>query len=117
MPTLPLRPCLNPACPALVRRGRCPACESERKKGLASLPTRETPTQRGYGYPWVVLRRAQLKREPLCRICGEPATDVDHIRRRTAGGSEDGSNLQSLCHAHHSQKTAKEMQLWQTPRR
>ena len=57
---------------------------------------------------WLVLRRRQLSLEPLCH-CGEIATDVDHIRPIREGG-EPGSldNLQSLCHRHHSVKTARE---------
>ena len=46
--------------------------------------------------------------EPWCRTCGAPATDVDHIVRRNYGGSEDDSNLQSLCHPCHSSKTGRE---------
>jgi 5-methylcytosine-specific restriction protein A len=41
--------------------------------------------------------------------CGEPATDVDHVLRKAAGGADDDSNLQSLCHSHHSAKTAREV--------
>lgn len=37
--------------------------------------------------------------------CGEPATDVDHVRR---GDDHSPSNLQSLCKWHHTQKTQSE---------
>lgn len=38
-----------------------------------------------------------------------PATDVDHITRIEEGGDPwDETNLQGLCHSHHSQKTARE---------
>jgi 5-methylcytosine-specific restriction endonuclease McrA len=44
--------------------------------------------------------------EPDCACgCGQPATDVDHIVSRAAGGSDDHANLQSLAHGHHSRKT------------
>lgn len=39
------------------------------------------------------------------RQCGEPATDVDHIRDRH---DHSAGNRQSLCRYHHNQKTAKE---------
>jgi 5-methylcytosine-specific restriction endonuclease McrA len=38
-----------------------------------------------------------------------PATDVDHRTRIEEGGEPwDETNLQGLCHPHHSQKTARE---------
>jgi 5-methylcytosine-specific restriction enzyme A len=53
-------------------------------------------------------RAQQLQREPMCQWpgCGEPATEVDHLMPRHAGGSlTDPGNLQSLCWAHHQDKT------------
>lgn len=54
-----------------------------------------------------------LRSDPLCVLClaeGRTtlATDVDHIVPRREGGSDEASNLQSLCHSHHSQKTGRE---------
>ena len=54
-----------------------------------------------------------LRRHPLCadpfgdhggRLV--PATDVDHILPKAAGGTNDEINLQALCHVCHSKKTA-----------
>ncbi len=55
---------------------------------------------------WRKLRARILAEEPLCRMCSEPATDVDHI----SGDPSDNRrvNLQGLCHACHSHKTARE---------
>lgn len=55
---------------------------------------------------WRKLRESILAREPLCRYCGAPATDVDHA----SGDPSDNSaaNLQPLCHACHSVKTGRE---------
>lgn len=56
---------------------------------------------------WLRVRSRQLAREPLCRECGQPARDVDHITPRSRGGAPfDPANLQSLCATHHSIKTA-----------
>lgn len=63
---------------------------------------------------WKRVRANQLAREPLCRLCIEegqniprPAHHVDHKTPISAGGAPfDPANLQSLCHAHHSEKTA-----------
>lgn len=53
-----------------------------------------------------------LRSDPLCVLClaeGRTtlATDVDHIVPRRQGGSDEASNLQPLCHSHHSQKTGR----------
>lgn len=54
-----------------------------------------------------------LRSNPLCVLClaegrTTVATDVDHIVPRRQGGSDEESNLQPLCHSHHSQKTGRE---------
>lgn len=41
-----------------------------------------------------------------CQICGEPASEVDHIRRLADGGSDSPHNLRSLCRAHHAERHA-----------
>lgn len=58
------------------------------------------------------LRRKQLEREPLCRVCAQAgrtsiANEVDHIRPHRGNWSMflDERNLQSLCKGCHSQKT------------
>ena len=73
---------------------------------------REKTTQRGYGAKWRKVRAVILRREPLCRACRSDgllvvATDVDHILPKSDGGAEMLSNLQPLCHRHHSIKTAR----------
>jgi 5-methylcytosine-specific restriction protein A len=40
--------------------------------------------------------------------CTNTATEVDHIHPRSLGGTDDDSNLASLCHAHHAEKTKRE---------
>lgn len=49
-----------------------------------------------------------LREEPLCRKCGEPATEVDHVISRERGGEDTRDNLQGLCKPCHSQKTVGE---------
>lgn len=60
---------------------------------------------------WQRLRASVLASEPLCRHCTAegktvPATDVDH--RDGNPGNNEPTNLQPLCHAHHSRKTAQD---------
>jgi len=45
--------------------------------------------------------------------CNRPATEIDHVIPHKGNwdlfvGGVDYSNLQGLCHAHHSEKTARE---------
>ncbi len=73
-----------------------------------------TTTQRGYGHAWRKKRNRILWRDKhLCQLClanyrHTQATDVDHITPKARGGSDDDSNLQSLCTACHKDKTARE---------
>lgn len=51
-----------------------------------------------------------LKREPFCRRCRRegkyiPATDVHHIDGSGPRGNNSFSNLEPLCHSHHSAET------------
>ena len=65
---------------------------------------RPSPTARGYDYAWTKVRAAWLLDNPDCIVCGEPATDVDHIRGQKAGIE---GNLASYCHSHHAAKTVR----------
>jgi 5-methylcytosine-specific restriction enzyme A len=55
---------------------------------------------------WKRLRRLKLARNPLCEVCGRPASDVDHTKSINSGGDPYAmDNLRSLCHDCHSRKT------------
>jgi 5-methylcytosine-specific restriction protein A len=74
---------------------------------------RGSSTARGYGSDWQRLRLWFLCRNPLCKHCGKPAEDIDHIRPLRAGGARlDQANLQSLCRACHTKKTAEDKYKW-----
>jgi 5-methylcytosine-specific restriction endonuclease McrA len=45
--------------------------------------------------------------------CGEPAQQVDHIVPKHRGGTDDSSNLTSLCRWCHDKKTGREGRLSQ----
>jgi len=72
---------------------------------------RGSAASRGYGHRWRKVRTAFLAQHPACVEpgCGQPATDVDHIKAHRGDQKLmwDWNNLQSLCHAHHSAKTAR----------
>jgi 5-methylcytosine-specific restriction protein A len=110
MPERALKPCGRSGCPGLTA-GRY--CGQHAKDGWQYDQERGSSSARGYGSKWRKLRDYVLKREPLCRIClkngrTEPAREVDHIKPKSAGGTDDQANLQGLCHQCHSRKTAEE---------
>jgi len=41
-----------------------------------------------------------------CRICGGPASEVDHVIALADGGTDHPSNLRSLCTTHHAERHA-----------
>jgi 5-methylcytosine-specific restriction enzyme A len=70
--------------------------------------------ERGYGSAWERIRIVALRRDSyLCQPClakGRPttATQVDHIKPKAKGGTDDIGNLQSVCRECHNAKTAHE---------
>lgn len=85
-----------------MRGGRC-----EAHALLVRRPVDDRPSAaaRGYDAKWRMTRARFLKRNPACVECGDKATDVDHIKPRADGGTDEWTNLQALCHSCHSKKT------------
>jgi 5-methylcytosine-specific restriction protein A len=97
------KPCLVPRCPAFAQyRGRCflHARAYEQRRG--------THGQRGYTYQWEIVRRAYLAMYPACVVCGEPATQTDHILPLRMGGTHEVANLRGLCGSCHSKRTIRD---------
>lgn len=113
MPTKAPTTCRRPGCPGTVRDRVCSVCGPQRAQRQAEHDERRgTAAERGYDRRWQQIRLRFLRQNPLCVTClarGQvtPATDVDHIIPRRAGGPDDESNLQALCHSCHSAKTAR----------
>jgi 5-methylcytosine-specific restriction protein A len=112
MPTAPRAPCLVPRCPAFATSGgRCLAHAREDDRARPFTAGRRWY----YTARWRRLRADVLADAPLCVACLEagrltPATDVDHVHRHAGDPAAFWSraNLQPLCHACHSSKTATE---------
>jgi 5-methylcytosine-specific restriction protein A len=101
--------CSRPGCANLVT-GRGSLCvEHERARQRSQFHRRKQAGRiTDYGPEWPVVRNEYILNHPFCVVCGGPATQVDHITPVSKGGSIlDWGNLQSLCHRHHSQKTAR----------
>lgn len=97
-----LRPCLEPDCPALTRRTRCPLHTRERER------RRGTPSRRGYGPPYQRARRALLAVADRCAWCGLPPRlddplTADHLVPLAQGGGIEGN----LVAAHGSCNSAR----------
>lgn len=71
-----------------------------RPSGREADPRRVIPLS---SYRWQRLRAAVLARDPLCRDCAQPATDVDHDDGNP--GNNAPANLVPRCHGCHSRKT------------
>lgn len=70
--------------------------------------------ERGYGWRWEQLRASILKRDRyLCQPCFRKgritaAAQVDHVKPKARGGTDDPGNLESTCCPCHDVKSAKE---------
>ncbi|MFT4271293.1 MAG: HNH endonuclease signature motif containing protein [Pantoea sp.] len=89
-------------------------CTSHVGEGWKNYKPGQTRHERGYGSKWDVIRARILKRDKglcqdhLSRGVVRQAACVDHIIAKAHGGTDDDSNLQSLCWGCHTRKTATE---------
>lgn len=121
MPNAAPRPCSQPGCGTLVRDGtsRCPAHKKPAPWSFAD-PARGSRHERGYGTDWVKRRERILQRDcGLCQECKRQgrlkavgdkpySAYVDHIIPKFEGGTDDDSNLETLCRTCHTEKTNRE---------
>ena len=68
---------------------------------------------RGYGAAWDKLRSQVLSEEPACKVCMAKgivtaSAEVDHIKPKAQGGTDDRTNLRGICVPCHRIKTAEE---------
>lgn len=100
------RVCAEPGCPDLaIDRRHCEA----HKRAPWQGSTRERSRR-----PWDRTRRRIFQRDRgLCQLCkaaerATRATEVDHIVSLAQGGTDEDSNLQSVCSSCHRAKTLRE---------
>lgn len=104
----PLRPCAEPSCPTLVRKGRCTAHARQLEQQRPNRDVRRWY----YTARWKALREQKQRDNPLCVECQAEGrvmvwTDLDHVIPHQ--GDEalffNADNVQGLCKPHHSAKT------------
>ncbi|WP_315972696.1 HNH endonuclease [Aeromonas caviae] len=114
MPPRRMKPCRHPGGCAALTNDKSGRCEAHRVSGWAVYQAGLSRHQRGYGSEWDKLRQVILVRDGyLCLTClalgiYTPATTVDHVVAKAHGGTDDPSNLASICDPCHGVKTAKE---------
>mgnify|MGYP000847462673 FL=1 len=106
MPYKPKKPCAYPGCPKLTTGRYCEEHQKAEAKRYNHCD-RDPDSNKRYGRSWNRIRAAFLSANPLCEICKAegkltPAELVHHRRKLTDGGTNDWSNLQSLCSECHS---------------
>ena len=98
MPVKPGSPCSQPGCPArAVAHGRC----AQHQRPNHWLDNRANAAARGYGSEWQRTRAAFLGSNRECELCGQPSQVAHHILPKDRGGTDEPSNLASLCKACH----------------
>lgn len=108
------KPCRKLGCPELVQSGYCEKHAPEKSHNWQSDRFRGNRHDRGYGRAWEKIRKRIFKRDRgLCQPCLKrgyvtAAREVDHIKPKEQGGSDNDDNLQSICIPCHRKKTGSE---------
>jgi len=97
-----------PGCPELTYDRFCEKHKAGSQREYDKT-RRDTDADRFYhSARWKKVRAMHLSRNPLCVVCGMPATMVDHIIEIRDGGCRlCDDNLQSMCIPCHNRKTKK----------
>jgi 5-methylcytosine-specific restriction protein A len=112
MPYKPKRGCAYPGCARLTYRCYCEQHEPLMTRQYNHY-LRDPATAKRYGAAWKKTRAAYLAANPLCVICQRngrltPAALVHHKIKLSDGGTNDWTNLMSLCDACHSRLHAEQ---------
>lgn len=117
MPARAKRPCRHKG-GAAITNDVSGYCDQHRQQhagdGWRNYQVGKSRQERGYGRSWEIIRERILQRDQfLCQNhrrqkIAKKATSVDHIIPKAHGGTDDDSNLESLCWECHRAKTARE---------
>ncbi len=106
MPYKAKKPCAYPGCRELTATRFCPAHHKQDASEYNRYRRDPAHSQR-YGQAWRIIRKNYISAHPLCERCQQagrvvPAEHVHHKRELSMGGTNDESNLMSLCKSCHS---------------
>lgn len=114
MPSAAPKPCTQPRCGVLVRDGSSRCAAHKVMAGSFADSRRGSRQSRGYGKAWDALReRIKQRDHGICQPCMRDGhvhqgNEVDHRVPKSQGGTDDESNLQTICAPRHRAKTANE---------
>ena len=116
MPRKPKHPCGWPGCPNLTDKYYCPEHQKAANRQYERYK-RNPATRSRYGKSWRQVRKRYSQQHPLCEMClaqgkAMPMDHVHHIVPLSQGGSNEESNLMSLCKSCHSKIHACEKDHW-----
>ena len=105
MPRKPQRPCRYPGCPHLTDGVYCEEHAKVMEQHYEKFQRGYSPGKR-YGRAWKRIRDRYVHKHPLCEQCLKEGRyvaveEVHHIVPLADGGSNDESNLMSLCRSCH----------------
>jgi 5-methylcytosine-specific restriction protein A len=109
MPAKPPKPCTKPGCRAYATTDS--RCDDHQRPAFEG---RGSGSSRGYGFKWSKIRDKILDRDQhLCQECDRNgrvtrAAQVDHIRPKYKGGTDNHDNLEAICEECHKLKTSRE---------
>ena len=107
MPRKPKRPCAYPNCPKLSDGLYCEEHKKIVNQKYEKYGRKYKKNER-YGSAWQKVRARYIKLHPFCELCFKEgyvghADIVHHIKPLAEGGTNDESNLMSVCFHHHEQ--------------
>ena len=116
MPRKPKRPCSYLGCPRLTNDRYCEE-HTRIVNNNYNRYERDRETPKRYNRAWKRIRDAYVAAHPLCEECLKqgrvvPVDQVHHIVPLREGGTNDLSNLVSLCSACHARIHAKRGDRW-----
>ena len=107
MPHKAKKLCSYPGCPRLTNDTYCEE-HSQLVSRQYEQHGRDSHHSKRYGRNWQAIRKAYVHTHPLCERCMKagryvPVEEVHHIKPLADGGTNDATNLVSLCHKCHAE--------------